>query len=111
MPSCLYNLSLAIEVWHYVSSGIQDALYVGGKSDGKSKSPTRNLHYKALFCCQQQRKEQLVTTQINTNQAYNEEIRIYGIMVNMYTNTVGAAGDTETTATDETFDVSINAGS
>ncbi len=52
----------------------------------------------------------LVTTQINTNQAYNEEIRIYGIMVNMYTNTVGAAGDTETTATDETFDVSINAG-
>ena len=36
----------------------------------------------------------VVTTQINTNQAYNEEIRIYGVMVNMYTNTAAASGDT-----------------
>lgn len=52
----------------------------------------------------------IVTTQINTNQAYNEEIRIYGVMVNMYTNTAAASGDTETTGIDETYDISINAG-
>jgi len=47
------------------------------------------------------------TTQIFTNQAHNEEVRIYGLMVNIV---VTASGNTVSATADEFFDVSIQAG-
>ena len=48
-----------------------------------------------------------VTTQIFTNQAHNEEVRVYGLMVNIV-NT--STGDTISATANEFFDVSIQAG-
>ena len=48
-----------------------------------------------------------VTQQIFTNQAHNEEVRVYGAMVNIV---VTATGDTVSATADEFFDVSIQSG-
>ena len=47
-----------------------------------------------------------VSQQVLTQQAHNEEVRIYGLMVNIY----DADGDTDVAETDDLFDVSISAG-
>ena len=48
-----------------------------------------------------------VTSQIFTNQAHNEEVRIYGLMVNIV---VTATGNTVSATADEYFEVSIQSG-